>query len=72
MKNVWQVHVLGPDDIIPMDSEIQALRQANALNCFISSSRQAHVNDPHYPWSMAIVERDGAPYMPLPEKGATE
>lgn len=50
------LHILGPDDIIPHATELAALREANALNIAMAEARRKHANDPHYPWSMAVVE----------------
>lgn len=52
----YNLHILGPDDIIPHATELDALREANALNLAMAEERRKHANDPHYPWSMAVVE----------------
>lgn len=58
----WRVHIIGPDDLVLQPDETTALREANRLNIFISQERLKHANDPLYPWSMAVVEKDGVEY----------
>jgi hypothetical protein len=53
----WSIHVVGPDDVIPYDDELTALREANALNSVIEQQRRKYANDPNYPFSIAIVRR---------------
>jgi hypothetical protein len=56
MSNKWQVHIVGPDDIIPYEDELAALREANALNRHMERKRREYANDPNYPYSIALVE----------------
>jgi hypothetical protein len=52
----WRLHVLGPDDIYYMRNELEALREANAINKMIAGVKREIPNDLNEPWSMAIVE----------------
>jgi hypothetical protein len=52
----WDVHVIGPDDIYPHDSELEALRHANGMNSLIAHERAKHANDPNYPFAIALVQ----------------
>jgi len=38
----YRVHVVGPDDIVDFDSEIDALREANAINKVYIQQGAAH------------------------------
>lgn len=58
----WRLHILGPDDLIPMESELHALREANMLNIGMARVRLKRPNDPNMPWCMAVVERNGVEY----------
>lgn len=58
----WRLHILGPDDLIPMESELHALREANMLNIGMARDRLKRPNDPNMPWCMAVVERNGVEY----------
>lgn len=60
--DTWRVHILGPDDIIPMPDELEALRQCNMTNIVLANIKLKHANDPNYPWSMAVVERNCIEY----------
>jgi len=60
--DTWRLHILGPDDLIPMESELHALREANMLNIAMARVRQKRPNDPNMPWCMAVVERNGVEY----------
>jgi hypothetical protein len=62
----WNLHILGPDDIIPHVTEIAALREANALNLMMAEEKLKHANDPNHPWSMAIVEARAGDLQPVP------
>lgn len=55
MKDRWVMHVTGPDDIHPMENEIEALRAANKLNKRVVEWRN---NDPspHDPFIVALVK----------------
>lgn len=46
MKEVWQVHVFGPDDILDADNEIDALRKANDINLCMANITERKVYDP--------------------------
>ena len=58
----WRVHILGPDEIFPMPNELEALRQCNMTNIVLANIHLKYANDPNYPWSMAVVERNGIEY----------
>lgn len=60
--DTWRLHILGPDDIIPMPDEVEALRQANITNIVLANLQRKNANNPNYPWSMAVVERNGKEY----------
>ena len=60
--DTWRLHILGPDDLIPMESELHALREANMLNIAMARVRAKRPNNPNEPWCMAVVERNGIPY----------
>lgn len=62
MSDTWRVHILGPDDIIPMADELEALRNANMLNIGIARVKLRNPNDPNAPWCMVVVERNGIEY----------
>ena len=62
LEDTWRVHILGPDDIIPMPSELEALRQANMTNIALARLQLKYANDQNHPWSMAIAERNGKEY----------
>ena len=67
----FNLHILGPDDIIPHAEEITALREANALNLMMAKEHRRHANDPNFPWSMAVVEAragDRQPVTPEPKE----
>lgn len=53
----WIVHIVGPDDVIDKDGELDALRSANAVNIEIERERRRYANDPNYPFSIAIAKR---------------
>ncbi len=61
-EDMFRVHILGPDDIIPVEDEITALRLANIHNTYFANLRLKHANDPHWPWLMAVVEKNGVAY----------
>lgn len=55
----WLVHVVGPDDLIEMPNELEALRTANATNIEIERERRPHANNPNHPFAIALaVHRD--------------
>jgi hypothetical protein len=53
----WDIHIVGPDDIIHHEDEITALREANALNVAMERERRQYANDPNYPYSIAVVRK---------------
>lgn len=57
MSDKWIVHIVGPDDVIPKTDELDALRSANAVNIAIERERRSHVNDPNYPFAIALAKK---------------
>jgi hypothetical protein len=51
----WTVHIIGPDDVIPCDSEIDALRRANEHNKLYA---EVMVNEasPNDPYTVAVAK----------------
>lgn len=57
----WEIHIVGPDDVIDKGiDELEALREANALNAHLERDRRQFANDPDYPYAIAIVRKKGA------------
>lgn len=53
----WRVHAIGPDDIYPCETEIEALRQANQINQESVRGKEHYKED--WPFLIAIVLAPG-------------
>lgn len=56
MSNRWYVHLQGPDDLIPADGMLDAMRKAHADNASVLTflEERSHSIGPHTPFSWAI------------------
>lgn len=56
-KNLWAVNIIGPDDLIPVASYIDAARVSNTFNAWWQQQvtvRGLHKYDPHL-WARPVV-----------------
>jgi hypothetical protein len=55
--SVWCVHVQGPDDVLPAESRLDAMRQAMGLNATSLQIITETEDDEYYPTMWAIPMR---------------
>jgi hypothetical protein len=55
--SVWCVHIQGPDDVLPAESRLDAMRQAMGLNAAILQELERVNDDEYYPTMWAIPMR---------------
>jgi hypothetical protein len=54
MSDSWQVHVMGPDDLIPARSQREAINLAHRINRQIHSAANFDGINEHTPYAWAV------------------
>lgn len=54
MSTSWQVHVIGPDDLIPVRNHLEAVNLAHRINGQISRSINLDGVHEHTPYCWAV------------------
>lgn len=62
MSEKWHVHVIGPDDLIPVRNQLEAVNLAHRLNGQISSALNLDGVSEHTPycWAVPVPPRNTA------------
>jgi hypothetical protein len=53
MSEDWNVHVMGPDDLVPVRSQLEAINLAHRINGQVHSSANFDGNE-HTPYAWAV------------------
>lgn len=53
MNDNWQVHIAGPDDVLPATSRLDAMRRAQEINQATIDLLEQNNDHPYYPTTWA-------------------